>query len=106
MMSTLEHPDAGTIAPSWGSTTAVNWIRLSAAWKNVFSDAGLSIPPARFAARGFLRLLAFVETKDGSNWNFCVDGGIWNVDYQSLDQCSQSFNIGLIIHSATSVFGL
>ena len=67
----------------------------------------LNIRPAFFQARGILRELAFVETRDGANWTSCDDGGIWKVDYASLDRCLQSFaDIQGIFASATGAFGL
>ena len=52
--------------------------------ESVFNGAGLDIPPAFFQAKGFLRVLAFVETRDGRNWTSCQCGGIWNVDHTAL----------------------
>ena len=74
--------------------------------ESVFHDA-VNIRPAFFQARGFLRVLAFLETRDGRNWTSCEEGGIWNVDYASLDRCLQSFSDILgIFASATSAFSL
>ena len=72
--------------------------------EGVFDEAeGLDIPPAFFQAKGFLRVLAFAETRDGRNWTSCENGGIWKVDYTALDDCvQQSFDIQLILLSATS----
>ena len=74
--------------------------------ESVFDGAvGLDIPPAFFQTRGFLRVLAFVETRDGHNWTSCESGGIWNVDYTTLDGCvQQSFDIQHILLSATHLF--
>ena len=71
--------------------------------ESVFNGAaGLDIPPAFFQATGFLRVLAFVETRDGRNWTSCESGGIWNVDYLALDGCVQELlDILLILLSAT-----
>ena len=71
--------------------------------ESVFNGAaGLDIPPEFFQARGFLRVLAFVETRDGRNWTSCESGGIWNVDYTALDGCFRDFfDIQLILLSAT-----
>ena len=45
--------------------------------ESVFNGAaGLDIPPAFFQAKGFLQMLAFVETRDGCNWTSCDSGGI------------------------------
>ena len=74
--------------------------------ESAFGDAA-PIPPAFFGAKGFLRVLAFVETRDGRNWTCCENGGIWKVDYESLHQCAQSFSdIQVIIASATGAFGI
>ena len=70
--------------------------------ESVFNGAGLDIPPAFFQSRGFLRMLAFVETRDGRNWTSCESGGIWNVDYTTVFDCIQQFfDITNIFSSAT-----
>ena len=72
--------------------------------QSVFRDANLSsIPSVFFEAGGFLRVLAFVETRDGGNLACCEDGGIWNVDPARLSRCSGSFFA--IFLSATDEIG-
>ena len=75
--------------------------------EGVFDGAGLDIPPAFFQATGFLRILAFAETRDGRNWTSCNSGGIWNVDHAALDGCFWDFfDIHLILLSATGALYL
>ena len=67
--------------------------------EGVFRSTGLSIPPEFFQSGGFLRVLAFVETRDESNWprSCCEDGGIWNVQISDLDECQQLDHIQDIV---------
>ena len=49
--------------------------------------ASLGIHSSFFEPQGFLRLLAFVETRDGLLLSDCDKGGLWNVDYEKLADC-------------------
>ena len=60
----------------------------------------LAIDPAFFEPQGFLRLLAFVETRDGLLLSDCNKGGIWNVNYVQLFNClSQSSLLSYPYHT-------
>ena len=67
--------------------------------EGVFRSIGLSIPPEFFQSGGFLRVLAFVETRDESNWprSCCEDGGIWNVQISDLNECQRTTDIRNIV---------